>query len=70
MDLKERGNSFKFANSHTENVHEDLDIYLSSNGNYAVEILSKKVCNFDNIDHGLICEDDDNKKTVKINKTS
>lgn len=69
MDLKERGNSFKFANSHTENVHEDLDIYLSSNGNHAVEI-SKKVCNFDNIDHGLICEDDDNKKTVKINKTS
>lgn len=62
MDLKEKGNSFKFANSHTENVHEDLDIYLSSNQNYAVEILSKKVCNFDKIEHGLICEDDDNKK--------
>ena len=42
--------------------NEDIDMCLSSNRHYAVEILPKKVCNFDNIKHVLIFEDDDNNK--------
>ena len=50
--------------------NENINICLSSNGHYAVEILPKKVCNFDNIEQVLIFEDDDNnkKKQSKLTK--
>ena len=39
--------------------NEDIDICLPSNRHYTVEILPKKACNYDNIEHVLIFEDDD-----------
>ena len=48
--------------------NEYLDICLSSNRHYAVEISQKKVCNFDNTGHVLIFEDDDNNKKAILRK--
>ena len=50
--------------------NEDIDICLPSNRHYTVEILPKKACNYDNIEHVLIFEDDDinSKKQLKLIK--
>ena len=45
--------------------NEDVDIHYSSNGHYAVRILPEKVCNFNDIEHVLIFENDDSIKNKK-----
>ena len=40
---------------------QDINVCMSTNGHYAVEILQEKVCNFDSIERCLIFEIDDDK---------
>ena len=49
---------------------EDINVCMSTNGHYAVNILPDKVCNFNSINHCLIFENDDdiNKKRSKLLK--
>ena len=42
---------------------EGIDVFVSTNGHYAANILPEKVCNFDSVDHCLIFEIDDNNNT-------
>ena len=44
---------------------EYIDVCVSTNGHYAVNILPEKVCNFDSVDHCLIFEIDDNNNTKR-----
>ena len=51
----------------------DINVCISTNGHYAVEILPEKVCNFDSIEHYLIFRTDDDKykkrsRLVKLHK--
>ena len=52
---------------------QDINVCMSTNGHYAVEILPKNICNFDSIEHCLIFEIDDDKckkrsKLAKLHK--
>ena len=49
---------------------QNIDVSMSTNGHYAVEILPEKVCNFDSVSHCLIFEPDDDisKKRSKLLK--
>ena len=44
---------------------DDIDVWVSTNGHYAVNISPEKVCDFDSVDHCLIFEIDDNNNTKR-----
>ena len=69
--LKKADTYINIKDDKVQTFDQDINVCMTTNGHYAVEILSEKVCNFDSIEHCLIFETDDDKykkcsKPVKL----
>ena len=63
--LKKADTYLNIKNDKIKMFDKDIDVCVSTNGHYAVNILPEKVGNFDSVDHYLIFEIDDNNNTKR-----